>query len=64
MFVSKNDDLQILDEDFVVEDYAIAVAKDNTELKDAINSVLDGMTAADFNALMADAIAIQPITEG
>jgi polar amino acid transport system substrate-binding protein len=40
VFVSKNDDLQILDEDFVVEDYAIAVAKDNTELKDAINTAL------------------------
>lgn len=40
----------------------ISVMKGNTVLKDAINSVLSGMTADDFNELMAQAIAIQPVT--
>ncbi len=40
VFVSKNDDLQILDEEFATEEYAIAVAKDNTELRDEINTAL------------------------
>ena len=38
----------------------IAVRKGNTTLKDAINSVLETMTPDDFNALMDQAIAIQP----
>ena len=37
---------------------------DEPELLDALNAVLSGMTAEDFNALMAEAIAIQPIEEG
>ena len=41
----------------------ISVRKGNTELKDAINSVLDTMTADDFNELMDEAIAIQPLGE-
>ncbi|MBQ3816940.1 MAG: transporter substrate-binding domain-containing protein [Clostridia bacterium] len=41
----------------------ISVKKGNTELKDKINSALDGMTADDFNAIMADATKIQPISE-
>lgn len=39
-FVAKNDGLRILDEDFVVEDYAICISKKNTELKEKINSAL------------------------
>ena len=38
----------------------ISVLKGNTTLLDAINSVLSGMTEDDFNALMEQAIAIQP----
>ena len=38
----------------------IAVRKGNTELKNAIDAVLSAMTEADFNALMNDAIAVQP----
>ena len=40
VFVSKNDDLKILDDPFVVEDYAIAMSKDNGELKTKINEAL------------------------
>lgn len=39
-FVAKNSDLKILDDPFVEEEYAIAVAKENTELKDKINAAL------------------------
>ncbi len=38
----------------------IAVLKGNTVLLDAMNSVLSGMSEGDFNALMEQAIAIQP----
>ena len=41
----------------------ISVQKGNTALVDAINSVLDTMTADDFNNLMAEAISIQPVGE-
>ena len=38
----------------------ISVRKDNTELKQAIESVLSQMTQDDFNALMDQAISVQP----
>ena len=37
VFVEKNKDLKILDEEFSLEDYAISISKENTELKDKIN---------------------------
>ncbi|MFR5051346.1 MAG: hypothetical protein ACLTCP_08460 [Ruminococcus bicirculans (ex Wegman et al. 2014)] len=37
VFVEKNDDLEILDEPFAEEEYAIAMKLDNTELQTAIN---------------------------
>lgn len=40
VYVSKNDDLKILDEDFALEDYAIAMKLDNTELQGKINEAL------------------------
>lgn len=39
-FVEKNDDLQILDEPFADEEYAICVSKENTELTAEINKAL------------------------
>ena len=42
----------------------VSVMKGNTELKDAIDSVLSTMTVDDFNAMMDEAIAIQPLSEG
>jgi putative lysine transport system substrate-binding protein len=41
----------------------ISLMKGNTELKDAIDSVLSTMTADDFNELMDEAIAVQPLSE-
>ncbi len=39
-FVEKNEDLTILEEEFALEDYAICVSKEKTELKDSINTAL------------------------
>ena len=72
--VSKNDDLVILnfsgtdgDFQFATEqeraenvNIGIAVKKDNSQLREAMDRVLDAMTEEHFNALMDSAIAIQP----
>lgn len=39
-FVENNPELSILEEDFAVEEYAICISKENTELKEQINSAL------------------------
>lgn len=41
----------------------VSVKKGNTKLKNMIDSVLSTMTADDMNALMEQAIAIQPLSE-
>ena len=41
----------------------ISVRKGNTELKDAIDSVLSTMTTDDFNEMMNEAIKVQPLGE-
>ena len=45
-FVSQNQGLFILEEEFENEDYAIAVAKENTELLEQINTVLAELKAS------------------
>lgn len=59
-FAGTEDDFEVSDEDVNI---GISVMKGNTELKDALDSVLSEMTADDFNKLMAEAIAVQPIEE-
>lgn len=44
-FVAANDGLVILETEYVVEEYAIAVAKENTELLDNINKALSELKA-------------------
>lgn len=44
-FVSKAEGLKILEEEFVTEEYAIAVAKDNEELLEKVNTALDELIA-------------------
>jgi polar amino acid transport system substrate-binding protein len=44
-FVEKNPELKILDEEFALEDYAICISKDNTELKEKINDALAQLKA-------------------
>lgn len=39
-FVDKNPELKILDEEFALEEYAICISKENTELKEKINGAL------------------------
>ena len=55
------------DDNFVVDEgdinIGISMRKGNSGLQEAINGVLEGMTADDFNDLMAEAISVQPIAE-
>lgn len=44
-FVAANEGLKILDTEYAVEEYAIALAKDNTELRDKINTALEELIA-------------------
>ena len=37
--------------------------KGNTELLEAVNAVLATLTVEDYEAMMADAIAVQPLSE-
>ncbi|MBP3900920.1 MAG: transporter substrate-binding domain-containing protein [Blautia sp.] len=59
-FSGSDDDFEVSDEDINI---GISVAKDNTALVDAINSYLSDKTADDFNALMEEAIKVQPLSE-
>ena len=44
-FVASNDGLKILDTEYITEDYAIAVAKENTELLEKINNAMTELKA-------------------
>jgi len=44
-FVEVNEGLVILDTDYAVEDYAIAIAKENTELLEKVNGALEELIA-------------------
>ncbi len=57
-FAGTDDDFEVSDEDVNI---GISLMKGNTVLKEALDGVLSQMTADDFNAMMAEAIAIQPI---
>ena len=60
-FSGTDGDFQFTDEERAENvNIGISVQKGNTALKDAINTVLSAMTEDDFNALMDEAIAIQP----
>ena len=49
----------------IIEDIniGISVQKGNTELLDALNSVLDKMTEDDYKEMMDKAISVQPLSE-
>ena len=40
VFVSQNEGIKVVDEAFTVEEYAAAIAKDNTELLDQVNDAI------------------------
>ena len=44
-FVEVNEGLVILDTDYAVEDYAICIAKENTELLEKVNAALEELIA-------------------
>ena len=63
-FTGTDGDFQFSDEERAENvNIGVSVRKGNTVLKDAIDAVLDTMTVDDFNALMDEAIAIQPVGE-
>ena len=59
-FSGSDDDFQVSQEEINI---GISVRKGNTELLDAINSVLDTLTVDDFNRMMDEAIAVQPLAQ-
>lgn len=59
-FAGSGDDFEVSEEEINI---GISVMKGNTVLVDAINSYLSDKTAEDFNALMQEAIKIQPLSE-
>lgn len=61
-FSGTDGDFQFTDEERAENvNIGISVSKGNTGLVEAINNVLSTMTEDDFNELMAEAIAIQPV---
>ena len=59
-FTGTDGAFQVSDEDINI---GISVRKGNTELVEAINSVLANLTAEDFTNWMNEAIAVQPLSE-
>ena len=59
-FSGSEDDFQVSEEEINI---GISVREGNKTLQDAMNKVLSPMSAEDFNNLMAEAVAVQPIEE-
>lgn len=59
-FSGSEDDFEVSDEEVNI---GISVREGNKTLLEAMNKVLSPMSADDFNALMASAVAVQPIEE-
>lgn len=59
-FYGTDGDYEVSEEDINI---GISVQKGNTAVLDAINAVLNNMTTEDYDALMNDAIAVQPLAE-
>lgn len=59
-FAGSGNDFEVSEEEINI---GVSVRKGNTALKDAIDAYLKDKTADDFNALMEEAIKIQPLSE-
>ena len=59
-FTNSDDNFEVSDEEINI---GISLKKGNTELTEAINGVLAKMTAEDFEQMMQEAIAVQPLTQ-
>lgn len=59
-FTDTDDAFQVSEEEINI---GISMKKGNTELKEAIDGVLSGMTKDDYSKMMDEAIAVQPLSE-
>ena len=59
-FSGSDDDFQVSQEEINI---GISVNKNNGELREAINGVLATLTVDDFNAMMDEAISVQPLAQ-
>lgn len=59
-FLGSEDDFAVSEEDINI---GISIRKGNTELLDAVNALLSTMTAEDYENMMNEAIAVQPLSE-
>ena len=59
-FTDSEDNFEVSEEEINI---GISLKKGNTELTEAINSVLEKMTVEDFEQMMQEAIAVQPLTQ-
>lgn len=59
-FSGSDDDFEVSQEEINI---GISVNKNNGELKEAINGVLATLTVDDFNAMMDEAISVQPLAQ-
>ena len=59
-FSGSEDDFEVSEEEINI---GISLQKGNTELLDAINGVLEKMTPEDYEEMMNEAIAVQPLSD-
>jgi putative lysine transport system substrate-binding protein len=59
-FSGTDGDFEVSDEEINI---GISIQKGNTELLDAINSVLADMTEEDYEEMMSEAISVQPLSD-
>lgn len=59
-FSGSEDDFEVSEEEINI---GISLQKGNTELLDAINGVLEEMTPEDYEEMMNEAIAVQPLSD-
>ena len=59
-FSGSDDDFEVSQEEINI---GISINKNNGELKEAINGVLATLTVDDFNAMMDEAISVQPLAQ-
>ena len=59
-FTESDDDFEVSEEEINI---GISMQKGNTELKEAIDSVLSKMTVDDYSEMMDEAISVQPLSE-
>lgn len=58
-FTGTDDEFKVSEEDINI---GISIKKGNKELQDKLNSVLEKMTAEDFDKMMEEAIKVQPLS--